>query len=228
MARRKDGCFHNQENRGTSKRVPPQKHVGGTSSLTEPGEPYGDLTGKLGLDPLGRDFHRQNRRNPFRCQRTSVSGFTTMRAFFQSNRRASVVIVNLVALSVRRGVRSRSTKKVSCFRRKRFSAARAPCERTRFRANAMASRVTGTNFESSRKSEPFHVQNDDGRRETTDPGRSKSRNQRRIEFLRRITGMERRSRRSPSSATMLSIVRSPPPTHSAIRIRIRTIPKVSS
>ena len=51
MARRKDGCFHNQENRGTSKRVPPQKHVGGTSSLTEPGEPYGDLTGKLGLDP---------------------------------------------------------------------------------------------------------------------------------------------------------------------------------
>ena len=52
MARRKDGCFHNQENRGTSKRVPPQKHVGGTSSLTEPGEPYGDLTGKLGLDQL--------------------------------------------------------------------------------------------------------------------------------------------------------------------------------
>ena len=47
------GCFHNQENRGTSKRVPPQKHVGGTSSLTEPGEPYGDLTGKLGLDHLG-------------------------------------------------------------------------------------------------------------------------------------------------------------------------------
>ena len=28
---RKD-CFHNQENRGTSKRVPPQKHVGGTSA----------------------------------------------------------------------------------------------------------------------------------------------------------------------------------------------------
>ena len=26
------------------------KAVGGTSSLTEPGEPYGDLTGKLGLD----------------------------------------------------------------------------------------------------------------------------------------------------------------------------------
>ena len=54
MARRKDGCFHNQENRGTSKRVPPQKHVGGTSSLTEPGEPYGDLTGKVGLDPRPR------------------------------------------------------------------------------------------------------------------------------------------------------------------------------
>ena len=72
---------------------------------------------------------------------------------------SSAAIVNLVAFSVRRGVCSRSTKNVSCFRRKRFSAARAPCERTRFRANAMASRTTGTIFESSRKSEPFHVQN---------------------------------------------------------------------
>ena len=110
---------------------------------------------------FARDFHRQNRRNPFRCHRTSVSGFTTMRTFFQSNSRASATIVNLVALSVRRGVCSRSTKNMSCFRRKRFSAARAPCERTRFRANAMASRRTGTIFESSRKNEPFHVQNDD-------------------------------------------------------------------
>ena len=70
MARRKDGCFHNQENRGTSKRVPPQKHVGGTSSLTEPGEPYGDLTGKLGLDhwiaesPVGSDGGRESRVAP--------------------------------------------------------------------------------------------------------------------------------------------------------------------
>ena len=52
MARREDGCLHRQENRGTSKRVPPESHVGGISSLTELGEPYGDLTGKLRLDHL--------------------------------------------------------------------------------------------------------------------------------------------------------------------------------
>src|SRR5207247_8369033 len=30
--------------------------------------------------PAGRDFHFQNNRNPFRCQRISVSGFTIVRA----------------------------------------------------------------------------------------------------------------------------------------------------
>ena len=111
-----------------------------------------------------RDFHRQNRRNPFRCQRTSVSGFTTTRAFFQSNSRASAAIVNRVTLSVWWGVCSRSTKKVSCLRRKRFSAARAPCERTRFRANARALTKAGIIFESRRKTAPFHGYNDVGSR----------------------------------------------------------------
>ena len=71
--------------------------------------------------PLGRDFHRQNKRKPFRCQRMTVSGFTTTRMSLQSNSLLSVTIVNRVALSVRRGVCSRSMKNVSCFRRKRFS-----------------------------------------------------------------------------------------------------------
>jgi len=35
--------------------------------------------GSRGLPP-GRDFHRQNRRNPLRCQRISVSGLTTTKA----------------------------------------------------------------------------------------------------------------------------------------------------
>ncbi len=108
-------------------------------------------------------------------------------AFFQSNSRASAAIENRVALSVRRGVCSRSIKNVSCFRRKRFSAARAPRERRRFRANARASRTTGTIFESKRKNGPFRIkgdESDDGHRETADSGRSKLRNQRRIEFLR--------------------------------------------
>ena len=59
---------------------------------------------------------------------------------------------------------SRSTKKVSCLRRKRFSAARAPCERTRFRANARALTKAGTIFESRRKTAPFHGYNDVGSR----------------------------------------------------------------
>ncbi len=117
---------------------------------------------------------------PFRCQRMSVSGFTTMREFLHSKSFASVTIVNRVELSVRRGVCSRSIKNVSCFRRKRFSAARTLRERRRFRANARASRTTGTIFESKRKNGPFRIKGDepeDGRRETADSGRSKLRNQ---------------------------------------------------
>ena len=120
-----------------------------------------DAFSGTGGRPLGRDFQRQNKRKPFRCQRMRVSGFTTTSAFFQSNILASAAIVNRVALSVRRGVCSRSTKKVSCYRRNRFSAARAPRERHKLRANATASMTTGTVFQRSRKSEPFHVQNDD-------------------------------------------------------------------
>jgi len=33
------------------------------------------------------DFHRQKRRNPFRCQRSTVSGFTSNNAFLQCGRR---------------------------------------------------------------------------------------------------------------------------------------------
>ena len=76
---------------------------------------------------------------------------------FQSNSLARVAIVTRVALSVRRGACLRSTKNVSCFRRKRFSAARALRERHRLRANAMASRTIDRIFENSRTSEPLHV-----------------------------------------------------------------------
>ena len=56
----------------------------------------------------------------------------------------------------------RSTKNVSCFRRKRFSAARALRERHRLRANAMASRTIERIFENSRKSEPVLSENANG------------------------------------------------------------------
>jgi hypothetical protein len=35
----------------------------------------------LGLPPRDRDFHRQNKRKPARCQRMTVSGFTITKAF---------------------------------------------------------------------------------------------------------------------------------------------------
>jgi hypothetical protein len=56
--------------------------------------------GRRGL-PTGRDFHRQNRRNPLRCHRISVSGLTTTNALRQSNHRLRKLInqrVGFVAL----------------------------------------------------------------------------------------------------------------------------------
>ena len=50
-----------------------------------------------------RYFHRQNKRNPLRCQRMSVSGLTTTRASRQSNRRLRTAISHLVELVARRG-----------------------------------------------------------------------------------------------------------------------------
>src|SRR5262245_36425959 len=38
--------------------------------------------------PFARDFHFQNSRNPFRCQRINVSGLTTVRTSRQSNKLA--------------------------------------------------------------------------------------------------------------------------------------------
>ena len=58
--------------------------------------------------PNGRDFHFQNSRKPFRCHRTSVSGFTTTRAFCQSNQRLKSAIRQRVASSARYGRRFRS------------------------------------------------------------------------------------------------------------------------
>jgi len=46
------------------------------------------LAGTLGR-PLDRDFHFQNTRNPFQCQRINVSGLTTVRASRHSNNLAS-------------------------------------------------------------------------------------------------------------------------------------------
>ena len=38
-------------------------------------------SGTFGLPPRRRDFHRQNKRKPARCQRMTVSGLTITKAF---------------------------------------------------------------------------------------------------------------------------------------------------
>ena len=58
--------------------------------------------------PHGCDFHRQKRRNRFRCHRSIVSGFTMVRAARQSIRRARTTSVIRVASSARRGRTPRS------------------------------------------------------------------------------------------------------------------------
>jgi hypothetical protein len=78
--------------------------------------------GKRGR-PLAFDFHRQNSRNPLRCQAMSVSGFTWTNASRHGNIRLRVAIIQRVESSARRGLTLRSWKSASCFRRNRFSAA---------------------------------------------------------------------------------------------------------
>ena len=63
--------------------------------------------GRRGL-PAGRDFHRQNRRNPLRCHRISVSGLTTTKALRQSNHRLRMLISQRVESSARWGLVLRS------------------------------------------------------------------------------------------------------------------------
>jgi hypothetical protein len=70
----------------------------------------------------GRDFRRHHRRNPARCQRISVAGWTTTNADRQSKHRDRSISVTRVAASARLGFTSRSRYRASWRRRNRFSA----------------------------------------------------------------------------------------------------------
>jgi hypothetical protein len=61
--------------------------------------------------PGGLDFHRQNRRNPLRCHRISVSDFTIMSTALQSISRESITSVIRTASSARRGLARRSVER---------------------------------------------------------------------------------------------------------------------
>src|SRR5262245_41115104 len=56
----------------------------------------------------GVDCHRQNSRNPWRCQRLSVAGCTAAKAWRQSNQRQSQTRAIRVAWVARRGLMFRS------------------------------------------------------------------------------------------------------------------------
>ena len=82
------------------------------------------LLGTAGL-PAGLDFQRQNKRNPLRCHRFSVSDLTTTSAPRQSNSRLKCAISHLAESSARWGLTLRSWNIARCFRRNKFSATRA-------------------------------------------------------------------------------------------------------
>jgi hypothetical protein len=97
---------------------------------------------------------RPRGRRPARCQRTSVSGRSTIRASRQSRSQESNAIDTRVAASTRLGLTPRSRYGASCRRRKRFSAsadrrglsdntmrtARSASIRRTIRANAITAR----------------------------------------------------------------------------------------
>jgi hypothetical protein len=67
--------------------------------------------------PGARDFQRHHNRNPWRCHRMSVCGFTTINTFRQSRNRDSATSVMRVASSARRGFARRSTYIAKLFSR---------------------------------------------------------------------------------------------------------------
>jgi hypothetical protein len=100
--------------------------------------------GRRGL-PTGRDFQRQNRRNPLRCHRISVSGLTTTKALRPSNHWLRKPINQRVESSARCGRRLRSRNKASCLRRNKFSASTALLDlhvRTTSRRESKSTRCT--------------------------------------------------------------------------------------
>ena len=79
--------------------------------------------------PCERDFHRQNRRKPARCQRSTVSGLTTTstsakrdQTWERSNQNARSLVLRRGRLDVRRRL-------ANCWRRARFSSASSARER---------------------------------------------------------------------------------------------------
>ena len=74
----------------------------------------------IGGRPGVRDFQRHHNRNPLRCQRMSVSGFTTVSRGRHSINHDKAARVMRAASSARRGFACRHSYNANCFRRIRF------------------------------------------------------------------------------------------------------------
>ena len=94
----------------------------------------------------GREFQRQNRRNPARCHRRNVRGVTLTRAPGQSKHFESNTRDTRVAASVRRGSTPRSRYIATCLRRNRFSSATTLGGRRSSQANATRSASSRRNI----------------------------------------------------------------------------------
>ena len=75
--------------------------------------------------PRARDFHRQNKRKPVRCHRTTVSGLTTTSTSAQRDQSRERTSQKARSLLRRRGRPEVRWKLASCWRRARFSIARS-------------------------------------------------------------------------------------------------------
>src|ERR1035441_8150139 len=93
------------------------------------------LTHLLPTQVRCREIHFQYRLNPARCQRTTVSGCTTMSARCHLDQRRHKVVQNSLSEVEKRGRGRRSFKTASCCRRARFSKSRSRREQKDRAAN---------------------------------------------------------------------------------------------
>ena len=90
----------------------------------------------------------QYRRNPARCQRTTVSGVTTMRACFHLDQNRLTATQKSLSTNASRGLGCRRFRTASCWRSARFSKTRSPRLRKR-RTRAPKLRVNRLNMAQS-------------------------------------------------------------------------------
>ncbi len=94
------------------------------------------------LPPHGRDFHLQNRRNPARCQRTTISGFTMTSTSDHRGQTCGKMVQNKRSKQFSAGRVRFRLKTATCCRRARTSSARSARQRKNMRTAARNAPMT--------------------------------------------------------------------------------------